>query len=110
MSKKYLSKNEFRLDLNPYHMGKDKKAHPAFISAKYKNRFKANLITHSKTVKGVKYYVLEENPDKFTKNRKKSKISPPYWQTENQFSKFTLSNFRFSKKTRKLIRKYNKKF
>lgn len=110
MSKKYLRKNEFRLDINPNHMGKDKKAHPAYISAKYNHSYKANLITHSKNVKGVDYYVLDENPDKLTRDRRKTKISPPYWQSEKQFSKNTLSNFRFSNKTRKSIKKYNKKF
>lgn len=110
MSKKYLRKNEFRLDLNPKHMGEDKKAHPAYITARHKHSFKANLITHSKSVKGVDYYVLNENPNKNTNDRRKTKISPPYWQTDNQFSNYTLSNFRFSNKTKKLIKKHNKKF
>ena len=110
MSKKYLRKNEFRLDLNSNHMGKMKKAHPAYITARQGHYFKANIITHSKNVNGVKYFVIDENPDKLSKDKRKTKISPPYWQTDKQFSNYTLNNFRFSNNTKKSIRKYNRKF
>ena len=53
---------------------------------------------------------LDENPNKQSKDKRKSRLSPPFWQSEAQFSKEKLPNFRFSNKSRKKIRKYNKKF
>lgn len=47
--KKYLRKNEFRIDKNPAHYGEKKEPHPAYITARYGHRYKANSITHAKT-------------------------------------------------------------
>lgn len=111
MSKKILRKNEFRLDYNPAHFGKNEEPHPAYISAKYKHKYKANSITHSRlTSDGFSTHKISENPNKLSKDKRQTRISPPFWQNEKQFSKNTLSNFRFSDKTRKYIKKINKKF
>lgn len=110
MSKKYLRKNEFRIDINPIHLGKSKKPHPAYISAKCGHKYKANSITHSRTINGIVNFDVFENPDKRSKDTKrKTRVSAPYWQNENQFGD-KLNTFRFSRKTRNQIKKFNKKF
>lgn len=111
MSKKYLRKNEFRIDYNKDHYGKNYDPHPAYITAKKKHLLKANEITHSRKDKyGKTNFEISENPNKLSKDKRKTRISQPFWQNENMFSKEKLSNFRFSRKTQKQIRKYNKKF
>lgn len=110
--KKYLRKNEFRIDYNSKHYGVKEKPHPAYISAKCGHKYKANSITHSrKTSDGKLTYDVFENPDKLSKDKnRKTRISLPFWQNEKQFGTEKLSNFRFSNKTRKQIKKFNKKF
>lgn len=111
MSKKYLRKNEFRIDYNSKHLGKDEEPHPAYITARYGHKYKANSITHSrKTNDGFYTYDIEENPNIFSKDKRRTRISPPFWQNENQFGKEKLNNFRFSKKAQKKIKKFNKRF
>ena len=108
--KKYLQKNEFRFDINPAHLNKKGEPHPAYITAKQKHMMKANSITHARTINGAPTIDINENPDKLSKDKRQTRISPPYWQKEEQFSKNTLSNFRFSNETRKQIKKINKKY
>ena len=108
--KKTLRKNEFRMDISPNHRNSNGESHPAYISAKKGHSYKANAITHSRTIKGVRNIDIDENPNKLSKDKRRTRISPPYWQNENQFSKNKLLNFRFSKKTRKQIHKINKKY
>ena len=111
MAKKYLRKNEFRIDFNQLHYGKDQKPHPAYITAKKGHKFKANSITHSrKTNDGFDTYKIYENPNKLSNDKRTTRISPPFWQSEKQFGNEKLTNFRFSKKTRKIIKKINKKY
>ena len=109
-NKKYLRKNEFRIDLNPEHRGSNGEPHPAYITARIGRKFKANTVTHARIVNGVETLALDENPNKQSKDTRKSRISPPFWQGEKQFSKQKLPNFRFSNRSRKKIRKYNNKF
>lgn len=111
MAKKYLRKNEFRLDYNKKHYGKNEKPHPAYISAKCGHKLKANSITHSKkTTDGFDTYKISENPNKtrVKYDKRITRISPPFWQNENLFGKEKLQNYRFSKKTRYQIKKINK--
>ena len=110
MGKKYLRKNEFRIDYNPFHLGKNKNPHPAYITARKGHKYKANTITHARNVDGVETLSIDENPNKLSKDKRNTRISPPFWQHEKQFGKEKLPNFRFSKKSKKKIRKYNKKF
>ena len=110
MAKKYLTKNEFRMDLNPLHKNSKGENHPAYITAKKGHKYKANTITHSRVVNGVETLDVGENPNKKSNDRRKTKISPPFWQGEKSFSQEKLPNFRFSKQTKKKIKKYNKKF
>lgn len=111
MSKKYLRKNEFRIDNNPAHFGRENQPHPAYVTARYGHRFKANIITHArKTTDGESTYIICENPNKLSKDKRQTRISPPYWQKDSLFNQQILSNFRFSSKTRKKIKKYNKNF
>lgn len=111
MTKKYLRKNEFRIDFNKLHYGKDQRPHPAYITAKYGHKYKANSITHARiTNDGLNTYKIYENPNKLSKDKRTTRISPPFWQSEKQFGNEKLTNFRFSNKTRKQINKYNKKF
>lgn len=112
MSKKYLRKNEFRMDNNTKHFGRNKRPHPTYITARYGHMYKANSITHARTTNdGQPTFDIFENPDKLSKDKnRKTRISPPFWQKEEQFGKEKLVNFRFSNETRKQIKKYNKKF
>ena len=112
MNKKYLRKNEFRMDNNPKHFGTKKRPHPAYITARYGHMYKANIVTHSKmTTDGHSTYELSENPDKLSKDKnRKTRISPPFWQNEKHFGSEKLANFRFSNRTRKQIQRYNKRF
>lgn len=110
MSKKYLRKNEFRFNLNSEHFGKEKQPHPAYITARYGHKYRANSITHSRTVNGVKNLDIYENPNLRSKDKRFTRVSSPYWQSDKQFSEDTIPYFRFSKKARRKISKYNKKF
>ena len=110
MAKKYLRKSEFRMDLNPLHKNPKGENHPAYITAKYGHKYKANTITHAKIIDNENTLKLDKNPNISSKDKRQSRLSPPFWQSEKQFSKEKLSNFRFSKQEKKKIRKYNKKF
>ena len=110
MSKKYLRKNEFRFDINPEHFGKNKSPHPTYITARYGHKYRANSITHSRTVKGIKNLDINENPDIKSKDKRNTRVSPPFWQNDTLFSKDKIPNFKFSKKARRKISRYNKKF
>ena len=110
MAKKYLRKNEFRMDINPQHFGAEKQPHPTYISARYGHKFKGNTITHSKfTTDGKETFDIHENPDKTSKDKRKTRISPPFWQSDKLFSDNKLDNFRFSNNTRARVKKINKK-
>ncbi len=112
MSKdKFLTKNEFRVDLNPAHMGKRGETHSAYISGRKGHRFYANGNTHSRyTIDGKPTYDFGENPNKRNgqTDRRKSRVTAPYWQSDKMFSKDTLNNYYYSNKTRKAIKKFNK--
>lgn len=110
MSKKYLRKSEFRMDLNPLHKNSKGENHPAYISVKHGHKCKANTITHADDIDGKDTLKLVKNPNLLSKDKRQSKLSPPFWQSEKQFGKEKLSNFRFSKQEKSKIRKYNKKF
>lgn len=104
MSKKYLRKNEIRVDLNPNHRNKYGSPHNAIITAKKGHKFKANTKTHAETVNGV--FCLDLEPT-LSQNVKHKRISPPFWQNEHQFGP---KIGKASKKLRRKIVKYNKKF
>ena len=104
MSKKYLRKNEIRVDLNPYHRNKYGFSHDAIITAKYGHKYKANTKTHAEYVNGVKSLDLEPNLPKYVKHQR---LSPPFWQNEKQFG---IRKGKASRKLRRKLVKYNKKF
>ena len=110
--KKYLRKNEFRLYENPDYLSKSKEPHPAYITARYKRKYKANVITHSKKFFGKDTLPLSENPNK-NKDKynytKESRISVSFWDKDSNFSDEKLSGWRFSKIDKKRIKKWNKK-
>ena len=110
MAKKFLRKNEFRIDYNPAHLGSNDEPHPAYITARKGHKYKANTITHSKSVNGFDTLDVGENPNKKSKDKRRTRVSPPFWQNENQFGKEKLPNFRFNNQSKKKIKKYNKKF
>lgn len=102
--KKYLRKNEIRVDLNPKHRNKYGSPHDAIISAKHGHKYKANTKTHSRYVDGVETLDLEPHlPD----NVRHERISPPFWQSEKQFGN---KKGKPSRNLRNMIKKYNKKF
>lgn len=104
MSKKYWRKNEIRVDLNPEHLNRFGYPHDAIITARKGHKFKANTKTHSKYVNGVESLDLEPF---LSDNVKHKRISPPFWQNENQFGD---KKGKAPKKLRAKIKKYNKKF
>lgn len=110
VGKKILTKNEFRIDLNPAHQGDKKEQHPAYITARKGHKYYANSITHAEVVNGIATLDVGENPNKKSKDKRKSRVSPPFWQNDKQFSAETLPNFRFSKESKRKIKKYNNKF
>ena len=113
MSKKYLTKNEFRNYKNPNYLSKSGKPHKAYISVRHKDNYRFNVITHSSSFFGEKTNELEENPDK-NFNRPaykiKSKFSIPVWDKKNNFSEEKLSGWRLSKNDKKKIKKINKRY
>ncbi len=106
MSKKYLSKNEIRVDLNPDHKNKYGKPHKAVITARQGHKYKANTYTHSEYVNNVKTYDLDKRSSKPIKDH--SKVSPPFWQQDKQFSKETYG--KIPKQHKSKIKRYNRKF
>ena len=102
--KKYLRKNEIRTDLNPKHFNRYGKPHDAIITARYKHKYKANTITHSKYVNGIKTLDLEP----LLQTGKHKRVSPPFWQNENQFG--DRKGKKIPKSTFNKVKKYNKKF
>ena len=108
--KKQLRKNEFRMDLNPAHRGSNNEFHPAYITARIGHKYQANTITHSRYVNDIETLDVGENPNKQSTDKRKTRLSPPFWQGEKSFSKEKLLNYRFSKKSKKKIKKYNNKF
>lgn len=105
MSKKYLRKNEIRVDLNPEHLNRFGYPHDALITARKGHKYKANTRTHSKYVNGIKSLDLEPHlPDDVPHKR----ISPPFWQNEKLFSSYKKG--KIPKKVRRKVVKYNKKF
>lgn len=108
--KKNLRKNEFRMDLNPLHKNSKGENHPAYITARKGHKYMANTITHAKYIDGNATLELEKNPNLLSRDKRQSRLSPPFWQSENQFGKEKLSNFRFDNQSKKKIRKFNKKY
>lgn len=99
------------MDNNPDHFGKEGRPHPAYITARYGHKYKANTITHSKfTSNDCVTIYIGENPNKLSKDKRITRVSQPFWQKEELFGDKKLTNFRFSKETRKKIKKINKKF
>ena len=104
LNKKYLKKNEIRLDLNPEHLNRFGYPHDAVITARRGHQYKANTKTHSKYVNGVLSLDLEKNlPD----NVRHKRMSPPFWQSVNQFGE---KKGKASRQLRRKIVNYNKKF
>ena len=108
MKKKYLSKNEFRMDLNTKHQGKNKEPHPAYITAKYGNKFKANNITHSEYVNGVLTKDLGENVGN-KKDSRNSRVTAPYWQNRKKFGQ-KMKSYKISNRAKRRISRFNRKF
>lgn len=104
MSKKYLLKNEIRVDLNPEHLNRFGYPHDVIITARKGHKFKANIKTHPEYVNGVKCLDLELF---LSDNVKHKRISQSFWQNENQFGD---KKGKDPKKLRAKIKKYNKKF
>ena len=104
MSKKYLRKNEVRTDLNPEHYNKYGSPHDAIITARLGHKLKANTKTHSPFVNGVECLDLEPKLPNIVPHKR---ISPPFWQNEKQFGEY---KGKASKKLRRKIVNYNKKF
>ena len=104
MSKKYLRKNEIRIDLNPDHLNRFGYPHDAIITARKGHKYKANTKTHSPYVNGVKSLDLEEH---LPNDVRHERISPPFWQSVNQFGD---KKGKAPRQLRRKIVNFNKKF
>ena len=112
MSKKYLRKNEFRYNTGPLVMRPDRKGHPTYISARYKNKYKFNVITHSDNFFNEPTYKFDYEPNRnniIRKNKKISRYSSPRWDNINNFGE-KLTNWKLNKADKKAIKKFNKKY
>ncbi len=113
MARKYLRKNEFRYYNKPEFSSKSGEPHPAHITAKHHKKFKFNLITHSKTFFNSETKELTKNPNRNPdglKDKRKSRVSKPMWDKDKYFSEETLKNWRFDKKDKAAVKKWNKKW
>lgn len=111
MKKKYLTKKEFRYYTNPKHLDKYGNPHPAYISLKYGNAYKFNVITHSVDFFGDDTIPLVKNPNcnNNSNNSNASRISTPRWENKRSFSNYKLFGWRFVKADKKTIKKLNRK-
>lgn len=105
MSKKYLRKNEIRVDLNPEHLNRFGYPHDAVITAKKGHKFKANTKTHARYVNGIESLDLEPH---LSQNVRHKRMSPPFWQSEKQFGNEVKG--KAPRQLRAKIKNYNKKF
>ena len=100
------------MDNNPAHFGKEKRPHPAYVSARKGNKLLANDLTHARrTNSGSMTHEIDENPDKRNRNysdKRKVRVTNSFWQHRRLFGDI-LNNFRFSRKSRRKIKKINKK-
>lgn len=106
MGKKILRKNEVRVDLNPEHYNRYGKPHNAVITARQGHKYYSNTLTHADYVDNKPTYDLERKSKK--PQNKRTKISPPFWQNENQFGKEKLG--KIPKRFKSKISRYNRKF
>lgn len=108
--KKYLSKNEFRYYNNPKFLSKNGRPHPAYISARYKHKYKFNVITHSRKFFDEGTTNLEKNPELQSTDKRTSRVSVPRWDNVNQFGdKLPKWYWRFTKKDKAKVKKVNRK-
>ena len=111
MSKKYLRKSEFRYNTGPKVVRPDGKGHPTYISARYKNKYRFNVITHSDTFfdEPTHHLTVEPNRNRKKKLKKTSRFSSPRWDNINYFGD-KLENWKLGKKDKAKIKKFNKKY
>ena len=112
MARKYLWKNEFRYYTKPEYLSKGGKPHVAYITVKHNDKYKFNLITHSKTSFNSDTKELKKNPNRNKngqKDKRPSRVSKPMWDKTKYFSKDKLLYWRFDKQDKAAIKKWNKK-
>ena len=112
MARKYLRKNEFRYYTKPEFSSKSGKPHVAHISAKHNKKYKFNVVTHSRHFFNSDTMELKKNPNRNNgeqKDKRKSRVSVPRWDSEKYFSQEKLKNWRFDRQDKSAITKWNKK-
>lgn len=110
MSKKYLSKNEFRYNTNPNVKRDDGEFHVAFVSAQRGHKKKINIITHSKTFYGKPTLPLLNNPNKSKYDKRQSRASVSVWEKDSYLKDKAKGVWFMSKKDKYKIKKFNKKY
>lgn len=112
MAKKYLRKNEFRYYKKPEFSSKSGKPHVAYISARHNKEYKFNVITHSKHFFNSETKELKKNPNRNVgeqNDKRPSRVSVPVWDKTKYFSEEKVKNWRFDKRDKIAIKKWNKK-
>lgn len=113
MAKKYLRKNEFRYYTKSEFLSKSGKPHVAYISAKHNDKYKFNVVTHSKTFFDFRTIELKKNPNRNfggQKDKRPSRVSVVRWDKTKYFSNDKLKNWRFSKQDKVKLKKWNKTY
>lgn len=108
--KKYLKKNEFRYNKNPAVKNPRGEGHNAYVSARYKDKFKINIITHAKSFFGEPTIPLHKNPERSKPSKKQSRFSVPRWEQERYLKEDSKGYWKLDKKDKIAIKKFNKKY
>ena len=107
---KYLKKNEFKYNKNPAVKNPRGQGHNAYVSARYGNRYKINIITHAKEFFGELTTPLHKNPERSRSSKKTSRFSVPRWEHERYLKEKSKGYWKLDKKDKVAIKKFNKKY
>lgn len=107
---KYLRKNEFRYNTNPDVKNPRGEGHIAYVTVRHKKHSKINIITHSGKFYGEPTTTLEENPNRSVPSKRVSRFSVPRWEHNSFLKDKPQGIWKMSKKDRKTIHKFNKKY
>lgn len=107
---KYLKKNEFRYNKNPAVKNRRGEGHTAYVSARRGNKFKINIITHSKSFYGEPTHLMRKNPNRSKPSKRSSYFSVPRWEQERYLRDKPKGYWKLDKKDKTAIKKFNKKY
>ena len=107
---KYLRKNEFRYNTNPAIKNPRGEGHTAYVSVRYKNKSKINIITHAKSFFGKSTKRLRYNPNPSKSSNRPSYFSIPVWELNTYLKDKPKGYWKMRKCDRRTIRRENRKY